>query len=158
MDAERSIEKRDREKRAVEKRENSSTAYTTVAVGAALLVAAVLVIITAGTPAAGIGFIIGAAACLGWGVPRIAQQRRALPEAATEDRERELLSALRNNGGSLTPAEAAMETSLTVKEADEMLSGLANGGHLLVGSEGGALRYSLPSRPAQPELGGQAGS
>ena len=41
-----------------------------------------------------------------------------------------------------------METSLTVKEADRMLSELAGGGHLSVGSAGGTLHYSLPGRQA----------
>jgi len=77
-----------------------------------------------------------------------AKKRRALfsPPA---NRERELLSAIRKIGGSITPAEAAMETSLTVREADRMLSELAGGGHLSVESAGGTLRYSLPSRQAR---------
>ena len=98
----------------------------------------------AGVPAAGIGFVIGAAACLGWAVPKILQGRGSLP--APKNRERELLSAIRDNGGSITPAEAAMETSLTVKEADEMLSELAGGGHLAVEGRGGTLFYALPRR------------
>jgi hypothetical protein len=44
--------------------------------------------------------------------------------------------------------EAAMETSLTVKEADRMLSELAEGGHLSVQGASGTLRYSLPGRRA----------
>lgn len=77
------------------------------------------------------------------------QQRKALP--APDNREKELLSAIRDNGGSITSAEAAMETSLTVREADGMLSELANGGHLQLESRDGALYYSLPGR--RPELG-----
>ena len=129
-----------------------ATAYTTSAIGVALLVAAVLVIITAGVPAAGIGFVIGAAACLGWGVPKILNGRQAIP--APRNKEKELLSAIRENGGSITPAEAAMETSRTVREADKMLSELAGGGHLAVESRGGALFYSLPGRGG-PELEGR---
>jgi hypothetical protein len=129
---------------ASERRAELGTAYTTAAVGAALLVAAVLVIMTAGVPAAGIGFVIGAAACLGWAVPKILQGRESLP--APKNREKELLSAIRENGGSITPAEAAMETSLTVREADQMLSELAGGGHLAVESRGGSLFYALPNR------------
>jgi hypothetical protein len=78
------------------------------------------------------------------------KKRRAL-SSSPANRERELLSAIRNNGGSITPAEAALETSLTVREADRMLSELAGGGHLSVESAGATLRYSLPSRQA-PEL------
>jgi hypothetical protein len=76
-----------------------------------------------------------------------AKKRRAL-SSPPANRERELLSAIRNNGGSITPAEAAMETSLTVREADRMLSELAGGGHLSVESAGGTLCYSLPGRQA----------
>ena len=39
-----------------------------------------------------------------------------------------------------------METSLTVREADGMLSELAGGGHLAVESRDGALFYALPGR------------
>ncbi len=144
-----SLERHDREKPDGERRD-ATTAYTTTAVGVALLIAAVLVIITAGTPAAGIGFVIGAGACLGWGVPRLMQQGRALPVPASK--EKELLSAIRENGGSLTPTEAAMETSLTVREADAMLTELANEGHLTVESRDGALSYRLPGR-SRRELG-----
>lgn len=104
-------------------REDLTTAYTTTAVGLALAVAAVLVAITAGVPAAAFPFLIASFACLGWGISQIAQQRRALPQPA--NKERELLSAIRENGGIITPAEAALETSLTVREADAMLSELA---------------------------------
>ena len=127
-----------------EDRGNPTTAYTTAAVGVALLVAAVLVMITAGTPAAGVGLIIGGAACLGWGIPEILRHRQALPSPNTS--EKELLAAIRDSGGSITPAEAAMETSLTVREADRMLSELAGGGHLAVESRDGSLIYSLPNR------------
>ena len=58
------------------------------------------------------------------------------------DKERELLEALRGRG-ELTPAQAAVETSLTVKEADEMLMELAEGGHLEVRVRGAGLSYSL---------------
>jgi hypothetical protein len=118
-------------------------AYVVTAVGMGLLVAAAFVISTAGVLAAGFPFVLGAAACLGWGISKFAQQRRSLQPATGE---RELLAAIRENGGSITPAEAAMETSLTVREADQMLSELASGGHLKVESEGGTLFYSLPGR------------
>ncbi len=66
-------------------------------------------------------------------------QEERLPE---NSRERELLEALRDRG-ELTPAQAAVETSLTVKEADGMLQELAEGGHLDVRVQGGGLSYSL---------------
>jgi hypothetical protein len=53
--------------------------------------------------------------------------------------------AIRDSGG-LTAVEAALETSLTVDEADEMLTRLADRGHLLVQSHDGALYYTLPGR------------
>jgi hypothetical protein len=47
-----------------------------------------------------------------------------------------------------------METSLTVREADGMLSELAGSGHLAVEIRDGALFYSLPGRRS-PELEGR---
>lgn len=67
------------------------------------------------------------------------RQEERLPE---NSKERELLEALRDRG-ELTPAQAAVETSLTVKEADGMLKEFAEGGHLEVRIRGGALSYSL---------------
>ena len=130
-----------------EDHQDATAAYATTAVGVALLIGAVLLILTTGVPVSGIGLVIGGAACLGWGLPQVVSRRRdqGLP-AAENDKERELLSAIKDNGGSITPAEVAMETSLTVREADEMLSELANGGHLQIESQDGALYYSLPGR------------
>ena len=88
--------------------------------------------------------MIAAAALLGKGLSDMRGRQRAVEPSVSK--ERELLSALRDNGGSITPAEAAMETSLTVSEADSMLSKLAGGGHLAVESSHGALFYSLPGR------------
>jgi hypothetical protein len=67
------------------------------------------------------------------------RQEERLPQ---NSKERELLEALRGRG-ELTPAQAAVETSLSVREADEMLKELAEGGHLEVRVRGGALSYSL---------------
>jgi hypothetical protein len=102
-----------------------------------------------GTLVVSFGLMIPAVALLASALQE-AKKRRVL-SSPPANRERELLSAIRDNGGSITPAEAAMETSLTVREADRMLSELAGGGHLFVESTGGTLRYSLPSRRA-PEL------
>ena len=98
---------------------------------------------------------IPAAALLGNAANDIAKRRRALSPSVSK--EGELLAVIRDNGGSITPAEAAMGTTLTVEEADLMLSELANGGHLRVGSDEGTLFYSLPERRA-PELGGRDSS
>ena len=75
--------------------------------------------------------------------------------AVTNSRERELLEALQRRG-ELTPAQAAMETSLTVNEADEMLADLAAKGHLNVKVRGGGLFYGLweaDSEAARRRLG-----
>jgi hypothetical protein len=72
--------------------------------------------------------------------------------SAANSKERELLGALRERGD-LTPAEAAMETSLSVAEADEMLKGLAEGGHLQVRVRGGGLSYSLWEVEGEGEAG-----
>ena len=74
--------------------------------------------------------------------------------SAPVSKDRELLEAMRENEGRITSAEAAMATSLSVKEADEVLSELAGGGHLSVEQEGGSLVYALPGRN-HPEIGGQ---
>ncbi|HEX5847668.1 MAG TPA: hypothetical protein VFY59_00610 [Rubrobacter sp.] len=71
--------------------------------------------------------------------------------------ERELLEALQRRG-ELTPAQAAIETSLTVDEADKMLEDLAAKGHLDVKVRGGGLFYRLwegGSGAARGEIGGE---
>lgn len=142
----------ERREQSPEVSEDTTAAYASSAVGVALLIGAILLIITTGVPISGIGLVLGGAACLGWGLPQVLRHRRnqALP-AASNDKERELLSAIRDNDGVITPAEAAMETSLTVREADEMLSELANGGHLRLESQDGILQYSLPARRTELE-------
>jgi len=62
--------------------------------------------------------------------------------AVADSGERELLEALQRRG-ELTPAQAAMETSLTVDQADKMLEDLAAKGHLDVKVRGGGLFYGL---------------
>jgi hypothetical protein len=132
--------------------ERKGNPYLYLSLGIGFVIAAVLIIVTSGTAAAGLGFVIAAAALLGKGASDLRGQQRAL--APPVSKERELLSAIRDNGGSITPAEAAMETSLTVREADGMLSELAGSGHLAVEIRDGALSYSLPGRRS-PELEGR---
>ncbi len=62
-------------------------------------------------------------------------------QISVESSERELLMALREHG-ELTPVRAAMETSLSVEEADKMLKELAAGGHLEVRARSGGLFYA----------------
>jgi len=123
-------------------RKGNPPLFLSLSVG--FVVAAILVMVTSSTAAAGLPFVIAAAALLGKGLSDMRGRQRAVEPSVSK--ERELLSTLRDNGGSITPAEAAMETSLTVSEADSMLSKLAGGGHLAVESRHGALFYSLPGR------------
>ncbi len=95
-------------------------------------------------------FMFPALVLLALGISKL-QEKRQRSISPKLGKERELLSAIRDNGSSITPTEAAMETSLTVREADGMLSELAGGGHLAVESRNGALFYSLPGR-SNPEL------
>src|SRR5215210_7896841 len=59
-----------------------------------------------------------------------------------EQRERELLEAIRESG-EISAAGAAARTSLTVTEADRRLKELAENGHLEVRARGGAIFYAL---------------
>jgi hypothetical protein len=72
-----------------------------------------------------------------WGRPKDASRK--------PNKERELLLAVLDAGGSTTPVEAALDTSLTVDEAEEVLSRLAERGHLRVESRDGALFYVMPT-------------
>ncbi len=120
--------------------------YVKVGLGLVFVFGAVVFGILAppGTLVISFGLMIPAVALIATALQETRKRRTIRPP----DKERELLSAIRDNGGSITPAEAAMETSLTVRDADRMLSGLAGGGHLSVERAGGTLRYSLPGRPA----------
>jgi hypothetical protein len=69
-------------------------------------------------------------------------QERTGRVTAQESKERELLQALARRG-ELSPALAALETSLTVTEADRMLSDLAENGHVEVRAHDGRLGYAL---------------
>ena len=139
------------ERREREEPDREGQPHLYIALGIGFVVAAVLVIGTAQVLAAGLPFVIAAAALLGKGISEMRGRQRAITPPVSK--ERELLSAIRDNGGSITPAEAALETSLTVREADSMLSELASGGHLRVESRNGALFYALPGR-GSPEIEG----
>lgn len=71
--------------------------------------------------------------------------------SGTREQEKELLGALEERGG-LTPATAAMRTSLTVDEASQMLEDLARKGHLELQMDEGVMAYSLgePDRQGLP--------
>jgi hypothetical protein len=67
--------------------------------------------------------------------------------------EKQLLMAIRGADGGITPVEAALETSLTVDEAEEILTSFANRGHLVVHSRDGALLYTFPGERHAPKPG-----
>ena len=83
------------------------------------------------------------------GLSATALEHRIEP-ASAGSRERELLEALREHG-ELTPTRAAMETSLSVGEADQMLKDLAAAGHLEVRTRGVGLSYALWASPTAQE-------
>jgi len=148
------LEGRD-ERREVGRPEDASNAgtYVLFALALAFVGFGASVGITSGVLVPVFVFMFPALVLAALGISRLQQQKRGSVSSGPGT-ERELLSAIRDNGGSITPAEAAMETSLTVREADKMLSELAGGGHLAVESRGGALFYSLPGR-RDPEFDGR---
>ena len=127
----------------VEKMSPKAQAVTGAVTGGLILLAAALLV--AFTQFWWLIFIFGWAVFPAFGVFAMGiaglVDTRLEPPAANV-RERELLQALQNKG-ELTSAQAAMETSLTVNEADEMLKDLAAKGHLDVRVRGGGLFYGL---------------
>jgi hypothetical protein len=79
------------------------------------------------------------------GTTEVRMRKRTGRVAVQESKERQLLEALARRG-ELSPALAALETSLTVAEADRMLSDLANSGHVEVRAHEGRLGYALLER------------
>ena len=127
----------------VEKMSPRAQAVTGVVTGGLILLAAALLI--AFTQFWWLIFIFGwavfpAFGVFARGVAGLVDTRSEPP--AANAKERELLQALQKKG-ELAPAQAAMETSLTVREADEMLKDLAAKGHLDVRVRGGGLFYGL---------------
>jgi ATP/maltotriose-dependent transcriptional regulator MalT len=78
------------------------------------------------------------------------ESRRAVPGA--REKEKELLRALEERGG-ITPATAAMQTSLTVEEASGMLERLATRGHLKVLDSEEGPAYAHFEEERRPSLG-----
>ncbi|MGI8649111.1 MAG: hypothetical protein ACR2KW_01845 [Rubrobacter sp.] len=79
---------------------------------------------------------------LGSELPRLEDESIGSRSLRPVSQERQLLEALGRHG-SLTPARAAMETSLSVSEAEGLLWALANGGHLEVRVRDGGLFYAM---------------
>ncbi len=74
------------------------------------------------------------------GIAGLSEGRPA--RVSEEQRERELLEAIRDSG-EISAASAAAKTSLTVAEADQRLQELAENGHIEVRARGGAILYAL---------------
>ena len=83
----------------------------------------------------------------------VARRRRT---GRGEDGEGELLEVLGRHG-EVGPALVAMETSLTLAEADGMLDRMAREGYLEVRARDGMLAYALPGRDRRPAEGAPAG-
>ena len=73
-------------------------------------------------------------------IPRARGLAQAPPDPNA--REKELLRVLERHE-EVTAARAALETYLSVAEAERMLARLASGGHLEVRAHGGTLAYAL---------------
>jgi ATP/maltotriose-dependent transcriptional regulator MalT len=87
-------------------------------------------------------------------INRAIEAHEASRRAGNGDREKEkeLLGVLDEERGELTPATAAMRTSLTIDEATKMLEDLAHKGHLGRQTDEGVVAYFLgePERQALP--------
>jgi capsular polysaccharide biosynthesis protein len=86
--------------------------------------------------------LVGRAVCQGVGEAGAPALPPADPSVAERSKEQELLEAL-DRRGKLTAVEAALETSLSVEEANRMLFELAARGHLELTVEHGKLLYSF---------------
>ena len=126
---------------------SNSYPYVLIALGLAFVGFGASVGLTAGELVPFFVFMFPASVLLALGLSKLEQQRRKAVSPRVS-KERELLSAMQNNTGTIIPAEAAMKASLTVSEADEMLSELVAGGHLQVENSEGTLVYRLPGRRA----------
>lgn len=102
-------------------------------------------------------FLAPAAFLLYRGVRQLRSWHSRRPEARPGG-EKLLLVTLCGAGGSITPVEAALATSLTVDEAEGMLSRLAERGHLRVEVRDGTLHYTLPEAPRKGPLESWPGS
>jgi membrane protein implicated in regulation of membrane protease activity len=74
------------------------------------------------------------------GSPRFGGVQEA--QSDTDGREKELLRALERHE-EITATRAAMETSLSIAQSEEMLAKLASGGHVEVRARSGTLAYAL---------------
>jgi hypothetical protein len=98
-------------------------------------------------PAAALLLLIAAGTLAGYLVWLLGNPQPRNPKTGGE---KQLLMAMIDAGGVITPAEAALRTSLTVDEAEQILTRFANRGHLMVQSREGALLYAMPGKPSSP--------
>lgn len=94
-----------------------------------------------------------AAPAVGRSAARGVRSRGAEMPPARDGGEKELLRALERNE-EITAARAALETTLSVSEAEKMLTKLAGGGHVEVRVRDGHLAYALHAadrREARPK-------
>jgi hypothetical protein len=92
-------------------------------------------------PAAALLLFIAVVTLVGYLV-RLLMKRS--PRSPKTGGEKQLLMAILEAGGSITPVEAALRTSLSVDEAEQLLTRFAYRGHLVVHSRDGALLYAMP--------------
>ena len=97
----------------------------------------------AGGLAGGLLLLIAVGALAGYLVWLLTKRH---PQSPKTGGEKQLLMAILDAGGSITPVEAALRTSLTVDEAEQTLTRFADRGHLLVHSRDGALLYAFPGK------------
>ena len=118
--------------------------YSLLALGFVLgLVISFVVHVGGSEPATMLLLVIAVFTLVGYLVRLLTRRRPRGPKTGGE---KQLLMAIVDAGGSITPVEAALRTSLTVDEAEQLLTRFANRGHLVVHSRDGALLYAMPGR------------
>lgn len=154
--------RREREQRARDPRERTSLWHalrnnspTLVATGFALGVAVSSIFLIPASGGYAPPMLVAALVFLALVVMGIWQLLRERPvdDAPRLGGEKQLLMAIQRSGGGITPVEAALETSLTVDEADEILNRFAGKGHLRIEGRDGSLYYSLPERRGMDAAG-----
>jgi hypothetical protein len=91
-------------------------------------------------PVAGLLLLIATGALAGYLLWLLTERHPRSPKTGGE---KQLLMAILDAGGSITPVEAALKTSLTVDEAEQILTRFADRGHILIHSRDGALLYAM---------------
>ncbi len=117
--------------------------YLLLALGLALGFVLGVIVSGADGLAGALLLLIAVGALAVYPVWRLTKRRSRGPKTGGE---KQLLMAILDAGGSITPVEAALRTSLTVDEAEQTLTRFADRGHLLVRSRDGALHYAMPGR------------